>query len=49
MKIAEYSTEQLRKMIERLESFQGTRNARSYDRRYIRAYREQLRQKESQE
>lgn len=43
MKIGNYTAEQLQKMIERLESFRGTRQERGWDKRYIKAYRDRLR------
>lgn len=48
MKIASYTIEQLQRMIQRLESFQGTTNQRTWDKRYLRAYRQQLQEKQNE-
>lgn len=42
MKVKQYSKEQLEAKIQQLKSFQGTRLERRADKKYIRAYQNQL-------
>lgn len=42
MKIAQHTKSELQRMINKLESMQGTRLASREDKRYIKAYREAL-------
>lgn len=49
MKIRQYSIEELQRIIARLESWQGTQQQRSWDRRYLKAYRAQLERLQNEE
>jgi len=44
MKVKKYNEEQLKKKIEHLKSMQGTSLEKSSDRRYVKAYEQQLRE-----